>query len=108
MGHVCSGLRAAADPSNNCRRGVMSGANEEQDPMPGDILAPETLRAAIKKAETDFDAVADLDALAAVKPAHLGDQSPLLLARREIGALPKKEKAEAGKLVNEAPHGRPR
>jgi phenylalanyl-tRNA synthetase alpha chain len=26
----------------------------------------------------------------------------LLLARREIGALPKKEKAEAGKLVNEA------
>jgi phenylalanyl-tRNA synthetase alpha chain len=80
----------------------MSGANEEQDPMPGDILAPETLRAAIKKAETDFEAVADLDALAAVKPAHLGDQSPLLLARREIGALPKKEKAEAGKLVNEA------
>jgi phenylalanyl-tRNA synthetase alpha chain len=80
----------------------MSGANEEQDPMPGDILAPETLRAAIKKAETDFEAVADLDALAAVKPAHLGDQSPLLLARREIGALHKKEKAEAGKLVNEA------
>jgi phenylalanyl-tRNA synthetase alpha chain len=43
-----------------------------------------------------------LAALAAVKPAHLGDQSPLLLARREIGRLPKKEKAEAGKLVNEA------
>jgi phenylalanyl-tRNA synthetase alpha chain len=60
------------------------------------------LRAAIKKAETDFAAAVDLDALAAVKPAHLGDQSPLLLARREIGTLPKKEKAEAGKLVNEA------
>jgi phenylalanyl-tRNA synthetase alpha chain len=80
----------------------MSGAIEEQDPKPGETLAPETLRAAIKKAETDFAAVADLDALAACKPAHLGDQSPLLLARREIGALPKKEKAEAGKLVNEA------
>jgi phenylalanyl-tRNA synthetase alpha chain len=80
----------------------MSVANEEQDPKPVDTLAPETLRAAIKKAEMDFAAAADLDALAAVKPAHLGDQSPLLLARREIGALPKKEKAEAGKLVNEA------
>ncbi|MCU1686298.1 MAG: phenylalanine--tRNA ligase subunit alpha [Amycolatopsis sp.] len=80
----------------------MSGATEEQDPKPGETLAPETLRAAIKKAETDFGAVPDLDALAACKPAHLGDQSPLLLARREIGALPKKEKAEAGKLVNEA------
>jgi phenylalanyl-tRNA synthetase alpha chain len=80
----------------------MSGANEEQDPKPVDTLAPETLRAAIKKAETDFAAAVDLDALAAVKPAHLGDQSPLLLARREIGTLPKKEKAEAGKLVNEA------
>jgi phenylalanyl-tRNA synthetase alpha chain len=80
----------------------MSGANEVQDPKPAETLAPETLRAAIKKAETDFEAAAGLDALAAVKPAHLGDQSPLLLARREIGALPKKEKAEAGKLVNEA------
>jgi phenylalanyl-tRNA synthetase alpha chain len=80
----------------------MSGANEVQDPKPAEILAPETLRAAIKKAETDFEAATGLDALAAVKPAHLGDQSPLLLARREIGALPKKEKAEAGKLVNEA------
>jgi phenylalanyl-tRNA synthetase alpha chain len=80
----------------------MSVANEEQDPKPVDTLAPETLRAAIKKAEMDFAAAADLDRLAAVKPAHLGDQSPLLLARREIGALPKKEKAEAGKLVNEA------
>jgi phenylalanyl-tRNA synthetase alpha chain len=80
----------------------MSGANEVQDPKPAETLAPETLRAAIKKAETDFETATGLDALAAVKPAHLGDQSPLLLARREIGALPKKEKAEAGKLVNEA------
>ncbi|SDZ29503.1 phenylalanyl-tRNA synthetase alpha chain [Amycolatopsis xylanica] len=80
----------------------MSGATEQQNPTAGEALSPETLRAAIKKAETDFAAATDLDALAAVKPAHLGDQSPLLLARREIGALPKKEKAEAGKLVNEA------
>ncbi|WP_409496205.1 phenylalanine--tRNA ligase subunit alpha [Amycolatopsis sp. cmx-11-12] len=82
----------------------MSEANDKQNPQAG-ALAPETLTAAVKQAETDFAAAADLDALAAVKPAHLGDQSPLLLARREIGALPKQEKAEAGKRVNEARQG---
>ncbi|MEC3974056.1 phenylalanine--tRNA ligase subunit alpha [Amycolatopsis sp. H20-H5] len=80
----------------------MSGATEKQDPQPAGALAPETLRAATLKAEKDFEAAPDLEALAAVKPAHLGDQAPLMLARREIGALPKQEKAEAGKLVNEA------
>ncbi|WP_216206712.1 phenylalanine--tRNA ligase subunit alpha [Amycolatopsis aidingensis] len=65
-------------------------------------LAPETLQAAVRAAEEEFAAAADLDALAAVKPAHLGDQAPLLLARRQIGSLPKAEKAEAGKRVNEA------
>ena len=71
----------------------MSGATDK----PVEVLAPETLRAAIKAAEEAFAAAADLDALAAVKPAHLGDQAPLMLARREIGGLPKQEKAEAGK-----------
>ncbi|WP_158893274.1 phenylalanine--tRNA ligase subunit alpha [Amycolatopsis anabasis] len=80
----------------------MSGANDNQDSKPADTLAPETLQAAIKKAEADFEAAADLEALATVKPAHLGDHAPLMLARREIGALPKSEKAEAGKRVNEA------
>ncbi|WP_020672022.1 phenylalanine--tRNA ligase subunit alpha [Amycolatopsis nigrescens] len=82
----------------------MSGANDKQEPKTGtaDTLAPETLQAAVKKAETEFDAATDLDALAAIKPAHLGDNAPLMLARREIGALPKQEKAEAGKRVNEA------
>jgi phenylalanyl-tRNA synthetase alpha chain len=40
--------------------------------------------------------------LAAVKPAHFGDQAPLSLARRAIGSLPKERKSEAGKLVNRA------
>ncbi|HET6502740.1 MAG TPA: phenylalanine--tRNA ligase subunit alpha [Amycolatopsis sp.] len=80
----------------------MSGANEKQEPKPADALNPETLRAAIKDAEAGFGAAKDLDALAAVKPAHLGDNAPLMLARRAIGALPKVEKAEAGKRVNEA------
>ncbi|OZM70080.1 phenylalanine--tRNA ligase subunit alpha [Amycolatopsis antarctica] len=82
----------------------MSPDNDKQDTTDtaSGALAPETLEAATEKAATAFAAAADLEALAAVKPAHLGDSSPLLLARREIGALPKQRKAEAGKLVNEA------
>ncbi|GAA1951895.1 phenylalanine--tRNA ligase subunit alpha [Amycolatopsis minnesotensis] len=80
----------------------MSGANESQDANQTGVLAPETLRAAIKNAEAEFAGAADLDELAKVKPAHLGDNAPLMLARREIGALPKAEKADAGKRVNEA------
>jgi phenylalanyl-tRNA synthetase alpha chain len=81
---------------------VPSEANDQQERDVADALAPETLHAAIKAAKEDFAAAADLDGLAKVKPAHLGDSSPLLLARREIGGLPKQEKAEAGKRVNEA------
>jgi phenylalanyl-tRNA synthetase alpha chain len=80
----------------------MSGVNDKQEPSPADVLAPETLQAAVKSATEEFASAPDLDALAAIKPAHLGDNSPLLLARRAIGGLPKAEKAEAGKLVNEA------
>ncbi|SFB52262.1 phenylalanyl-tRNA synthetase, alpha subunit [Amycolatopsis marina] len=80
----------------------MSGVNDKQEPGPADVLAPETLQAAAKAAKEEFASAPDLDALAAIKPAHLGDNSPLLLARREIGGLPKAEKADAGKRVNEA------
>jgi phenylalanyl-tRNA synthetase alpha chain len=80
----------------------MSGANDSYDPKEVAALAPETLQAAVGKAREEFSAAADLDALAAVKPSHLGDKSPLLQARREIGALPPKARSEAGKRVNEA------
>jgi phenylalanyl-tRNA synthetase alpha chain len=80
----------------------MSGANEKREPEPAEVLRHETVRAAVKAAEADFGEANDLDALAAVKPAHLGDHAPLMLARRAIGALSKDEKAEAGKRVNEA------
>ncbi|GAB3475018.1 phenylalanine--tRNA ligase subunit alpha [Amycolatopsis cihanbeyliensis] len=79
----------------------MSEANDQEQKSVA-TLAPETLQAAVLAAEEEFAAATDLDALAAVKPAHLGDQAPLLLARRQIGSLPKGEKAEAGKRVNEA------
>jgi phenylalanyl-tRNA synthetase alpha chain len=80
----------------------MSGANDPYDPKEVAALAPEALDAAVQSAREAFAAAADLDALASAKPSHLGDRSPVLLARREIGALPPAAKAEAGKRVNEA------
>src|SRR6266540_3663923 len=80
----------------------MSGANDSYDPKEVAALAPETLQAAVEKARAEFAGAADLDQLAKIKPAHLGDKSPLLTARREIGALPPKARSEAGKRVNEA------
>jgi phenylalanyl-tRNA synthetase alpha chain len=80
----------------------MSGANDSYDPKEVAALAPETLQAAVEKARVEFSGASDLAALAAAKPAHLGDRSPLLTARREIGALPPKARAEAGRRVNEA------
>ncbi|MCX2729678.1 phenylalanine--tRNA ligase subunit alpha [Saccharopolyspora sp. NFXS83] len=80
----------------------MSGANDSYDPKEVAALAPETLDRAVVEARKGFEEAADLDELAAVKPAHLGERSPLLTARREIGALPPKARSEAGKRVNEA------
>lgn len=80
----------------------MSGANEGYDPKQVAALAPEALDAAVREAEKAFVEAGDLQALSAARPAHLGDRAPVLLARREIGALPPHARAEAGKRVNEA------
>src|SRR4051812_20789166 len=78
----------------------MSYRNDPYDPKQAVLLAPEALEAAVLEAEKAFNAAADLDALGALKPAHLGDRSPVSLARREIGSLPPHAKSEAGKRVN--------
>jgi phenylalanyl-tRNA synthetase alpha chain len=65
-------------------------------------LDPAALDAAVAAAEQAFAAAPDLAALAAVRPAHLGDRAPLLLARRGLGSLPGPERADAGKRVNAA------
>ncbi len=80
----------------------MSAANDSYDPKQVAALAPENLQDAVEQARKEFAATADLAALAAVKPAHLGDKAPLMLARREVGALPPKARSDAGKRVNEA------
>jgi phenylalanyl-tRNA synthetase alpha chain len=70
--------------------------------MTENLLDAASLSAAVKAAVEAFDAAGDLDALAAAKPAHLGDKAPVLLARRSLGSLPGPERAEAGKRVNAA------
>ena len=68
----------------------------------GDLIGPEALDGAVAAARTAFDAAADLAALAAAKPAHLGDRAPVLLARRALGSLPGPQRANAGRRVNAA------
>lgn len=66
------------------------------------VLSTESLDAAVAAAVAAFDAAADLDGLAEAKTVHLGDKAPISLARRSLGALPGKERADAGKRVNAA------
>lgn len=80
----------------------MPEAEGHQQDNADSVLAQETLTAAVEQATTAFARTADLDELAASKPAHLGEQSPVLRARRQIGSLPGEQKADAGKRVNAA------
>ncbi|NLU80518.1 phenylalanine--tRNA ligase subunit alpha [Micromonospora sp. HNM0581] len=80
----------------------MSYRNDPYDPKQVALLDPAALAEAVTEAEKAFAAAGDPDALAAVRPAHLGDRALVSLARREIGALPPAAKADAGKRVNEA------
>jgi phenylalanyl-tRNA synthetase alpha chain len=65
-------------------------------------LSPEALTAAVDAARHAFAAAADLDALARAKTEHLGDRSPVALARQALATVPKAERADAGRLVNTA------
>ncbi|MFZ1578064.1 MAG: phenylalanine--tRNA ligase subunit alpha, partial [Nostocoides sp.] len=71
----------------------MSGPNTNYDPVEVAALAPEAVQGALDAALDAVAAAATLDALKAVRTAHLGDKSPLALANREIGALPPSAKA---------------
>ncbi|WP_024803924.1 phenylalanine--tRNA ligase subunit alpha [Nocardia sp. BMG51109] len=73
-------------------------ARAEQSTAPSE----ESLSAAAAAAEKAFAAAADLDALATAKTEHMGGKSPIALAQRAVGGLPKAEKADAGKRVNVA------
>jgi phenylalanyl-tRNA synthetase alpha chain len=65
-------------------------------PNPTDEAA---ITAAVDQATAAIAGAATLDELKAVRLAHTGEKSPLSLANREIGKLPKDQKAVAGKLM---------
>jgi phenylalanyl-tRNA synthetase alpha chain len=67
-----------------------------------EALSPDALTAAVDAARQAFATAADLDALARAKTEHLGDRSPLALARQALAGVPKAERADAGRLVNTA------
>ncbi|MBT0565167.1 phenylalanine--tRNA ligase subunit alpha [Williamsia sp. CHRR-6] len=60
------------------------------------------LTAATAAAVEAFAAAPDLAALAVAKTDHLGDRSPVALARRSLADLPKDQRSVVGKLVNTA------
>ncbi|MDI3315655.1 MAG: phenylalanine--tRNA ligase subunit alpha [Mycobacterium sp.] len=66
------------------------------------LLSPESLTAAVNAARRAFERAVDLEALARAKTEHLGDRSPLALARQALATLPKSERADAGRRVNAA------
>ncbi|MCX4095009.1 phenylalanine--tRNA ligase subunit alpha [Nocardia sp. alder85J] len=78
----------------------MADDNAPADPTAA--LTEEALAAAADAAQQAFAAAADLDALAAAKTEYMGGKSPIALAQRSLGTLPKEEKADAGKRVNVA------
>ncbi|GAA4679810.1 phenylalanine--tRNA ligase subunit alpha [Gordonia humi] len=59
------------------------------------------LEAAVVDALAAFDAASGLDELAQAKIAHIGDRSPIALARRALGSIPKDQRSAGGKLVNQ-------
>jgi phenylalanyl-tRNA synthetase alpha chain len=64
------------------------------------LLDPSALEAARDEALAAFAALPSLDELPAARTAHLGDRSPIALARRALGTLPTADRADAGKRVN--------
>jgi phenylalanyl-tRNA synthetase alpha chain len=70
--------------------------------QPSSGLSQEALTTAVSAARQAFEQAGDLDELARAKTEHLGDKSPIALARQALGTLPKADRAHAGRRVNEA------
>lgn len=77
---------------------MASSADDQAQPT---FPQPQELAAAADAAVAAFAAADDLESLTAAKTAHLGDRSPIALARRALGSLPKDQRSEGGKLVNQ-------
>lgn len=60
------------------------------------------LTEAAEAARQAFAAATSLEDLAVVRREHLGDEAPIPQARRALGSLPKEQRKDAGRLVNQA------
>ena len=60
------------------------------------------LTEAMEAARQAFAAATNLEELAVARREHLGDDAPISQARRALGSLPKNERKDAGRLVNQA------
>ena len=65
----------------------MSYRNDPYDPKQVALLDQAALDDAISQAQKAFAGASDIDALTALKPAHLGDRSPVSLARSSTDAM---------------------
>jgi phenylalanyl-tRNA synthetase alpha chain len=65
-----------------------------------EALSQEALTAAVDAAQEAFAAATDLDAIARAKTEHLGDRSPVALARQALASVPKDDRPDAGRRVN--------
>ena len=60
------------------------------------------LTEAVEAARQAFAAATNLEELAVARREHLGDDAPISQARRALGSMPKNERKDAGRLVNQA------
>ena len=72
-----------------------------QENQPAD-LSEETLNSHAEAAAAAFTAATNLEELATARAHHLGEKSPLALARRALGSIAKEARKEAGRAVNVA------
>ncbi len=82
-------------------------ASQAPEPTTDSLTAPEptdeaAIGAAVEHAVAAFAAAGSLEELKAARLTHTGDKSPLSLANAGIRALPKEQKATAGKLMGAA------
>ena len=80
----------------------MSGPNSNYDPVEVTPLHADEVAKMRDEAVAAIEAASDLDALKAVRLAHVADRSPLSLANREIGALPPQARKDAGQRIGQA------
>lgn len=65
-------------------------------------ITAEAFEPIVKSTQDAFAQANDLAELAQARAEHLGDKSPLGLARRSLGSLPKDQRKDAGRIINMA------